>query len=86
LHTPYDLATAQKDYEMIAVALAKVEKGMEDRNMLFVTDKDMMSSSNSGGQSPDELLQRALAQKTSVDTDFQKIATAASTAKARNES
>lgn len=85
LHTPYELASAQKDYEMIIVALAKVERGMEERNMLHVTEMDKMRVNDENGQTADQLLQRALVEKTNADTDFQKIATAASAAKDRSE-
>lgn len=85
LHTPYDLAKAQKDYEQIAVALAIIEKGMEERDMLNVSDKDMVKGSNLGGVALEELHQRAVLHKSAVDSEFQKISSAASTAKSQCE-
>lgn len=85
LHTPYDLAKAQKDYEQIAVALAIIEKGMEERDMLNVSDKDMVKAPKLGGVTLEELHRRAVLHKSAVDSEFQKISSAASAAKSQSE-
>lgn len=82
MHTPYDLAKAQKDYEQIAMALAIIEKSMEERDMLNVSDKDVVVI---GGVTLEELHQRAVLHKSTVDAEFQKIATAASLARAQSD-
>lgn len=80
LHTPYELSKARKDYEAIAVAIKIIEKSMEDRDMLNVSDQDVAVSTKSGGKGLDELVQRAVSQKSMVDAEFQKVAAAADAA------
>lgn len=62
------------------MALAIIEKGMEDRDMLNVCDTDVVNASKQGGTGLDELLQSAVSQKSTVDAEFQKVATAADAA------
>lgn len=45
LRTPYELSKAQEDYENIVKALDIIEKSMADRNMLNVSDRDVVISS-----------------------------------------
>lgn len=73
LYTPYTVSRAQKDYESIVVALAVVQKGMEEKDMLHVSDKDQ-------GETVESLLTKAVTEKGKVDEEFQRISTAAAAA------
>lgn len=98
LRTTYELPKAQEDYEHIVKALDIIEKNMADRDMLNVSDKDVLKSSTAKegaenrdmldvvkidgkpapiGVSPDELLQRAVMEKSVIDAEFVKISSAA---------
>lgn len=95
LYTPYDLIQAQKDYEQIVYALDVIEKSMSERDMLNVTDKDLLIKQPTSQQPQpqqqqqpvtlEQLHQRAVVYKSTVDADFQKIAAAASVARAQAE-
>lgn len=82
LHTPYDTAHAQKDYEAILAALTQVQKNFEEKDILNISPADKLNSDKTE-PAVLALLEKAVEQKSTVDSEFGKIAAAAAVAKSR---
>lgn len=86
LHIPYDVAHAQKDYEAIVVALTQLHSTLHQGDTLNASPADNLNLTKGGTATPatlDDMLHKAVSQKSEVDAAFEKIFTPASTAKSR---
>ncbi|CAN8072643.1 unnamed protein product [Agarophyton chilense] len=80
LHVPYDAARARKDFETISSMLVNLEKVMEERDILHMRDRDYIGPGKPNGSTIDELVDKAMTQKTTVDAEFHKLTSAAAAA------
>lgn len=81
LHTPYDISHAQKDYEAILVALTQVQKNLEEKDILNISPTDKLSDKTEPAVLA--LLEKAVEQKSAVDSEFEKMLDAARAARSR---
>lgn len=99
LHVAYNPSRAQKDYDKIIQTLDELEKHMSEHDMLNATTHDINKSGLGAAAAAslkdiptigiannmEELLERAVKEKTSIDVDYGKVEEAAAAAIVRAE-
>ncbi|KAI0563230.1 hypothetical protein FGB62_44g118 [Gracilaria domingensis] len=80
LYVPYDAGRARKDFDTLSTMLLNLEKIIEERDILHMRDRDYIGPGKPNGSTIEELLDRAVKQKNTVDAEFHKLTSAAAAA------
>lgn len=91
LHTPYDVAHAQKDYEQILMSLSQIHRNLNSKDVLNVGPSDKLvldkkhikNDDNDKGKITTQLkvfYSNAINEKTSIESKFEKLAASAAAA------